>query len=170
MSFLIGSHVYEIEVNSSDLADPLKQAFLDALHKKHALQDIFNAFEDRSSERLFNKMSFVKSSVVDSLRKLVEAARPSVKHWPPRFDKVFKDLAGYEFPFEMENAWYVDMWVQFVHEFITALFLVCGGSPKGVPAELKQPQGEPVTSSQLKSHSAASAKAIPAHCPPVNFS
>lgn len=154
MSFLIGCHAYDSDVTNSDLSEPLKQAFLNALHRKHALQDVYNAFESKSSERLFDKMSFVKSSVVDSLRKLMEAARPNAQHWPPRFDSVFKALADYEFPFEMENAWYVDGWIQYVHELITALFLVCGGfvhcapGPEYVPAELKQPESAPVTASR----------------------
>ena len=149
VSFLVKSHVYSDDVQDSLLDESLKQAFLEVLQKKSELQDAYNGFEFKPSEKAFDRMAFMKPGIVDALRLLMEAVKPKLERWVPRFDTTFEALAAYEFPFETENSWYVDTWVQYVHELITAMFIACGGatyktvSTDDIPKELRQPDWEP---------------------------
>jgi len=147
VTFELPSHVTKKQVEQSELPEGLKSAFVDALSQKDRLQVLYNAFtfDEIAGGKSYDKVVFAKAPVVDAVRFLTDAVRSHVKKWIPKFDTSFQQLANYEFPFDVKNAWYIDLWVQYIHEFITAMFVTCGGHTyqiekhDDVPEELRQP-------------------------------
>lgn len=143
-SFGVGSHVYDEDVKGSNLDDTLKEKFLYILNIKKGLQVMLELANTRES--YFLRLAPAKRPIVESLEDLMKSVKAKLTHWPPRFDTAFRRIVDYEFPFDMENAWYVDIWIQLVHELITAMFIACGGktvsvyTQKRVPDELRQPE------------------------------
>jgi hypothetical protein len=155
-SFGLECHAYLDDVAGSAIDEDLKQDFSLVLRKKRELQQAFEEFDaiqgelhPKTKDKAFENLSFVKPHVTDALRQLMARVEPRLGRWLAKFDTTFEKLAAYEFPFDQENAWYVDLWVQQVHELVTAMFIACGGSvmtvvrTDDIPEELRQPDWQP---------------------------
>jgi hypothetical protein len=140
----IGVHVYDRNINDSSLDSDLKKAFLKSLSAKKDLQIVHSNLEGKPTEKGLERIAVSKKSVLKPLRELMDLVRSRLGKWLPKFDEAYQKLSDWDFPFDVKNLYMINIWIQQVHDLITALYIVCGGmtssvkSLESVPEELKQ--------------------------------
>ena len=148
VGFHLPSHVYDSDIASSRLDRESKQQFSDMIRAKENFQNLHrrvlgNPDTEKGSEKLF----YAKGGLLDQLGVLTEYVKGKLARRVPRFDKALEKLRGYTFPFR--DLWFVDAWVQYLHELVTAMFIACGGdyyyvdTSDDIPKELRQPDWKP---------------------------
>jgi hypothetical protein len=119
------------DVESSPLDDEDKAAVGDVLSKKARLQDLYGAWEAsrrsfRDEDKAFHRLAMGRAPVVEALSNLMKAARPKIEQsgekWSPKYDAAFDYIVKWEFPADPDKGWWVDVWVQGVHDLTTAIF------------------------------------------------
>lgn len=132
--FSLPGHVYEVDVSDpkNESVDPsLRAEFSKVLEKKNSFQSILETCSDEFGfhvdEKCMDKLAFAKPGLLDRVSRLMEAVKKYLADWPVKFNLAFDKLKEYEIPFDIKDSWYVDTWVQFVHELVSAMWFACGG-------------------------------------------
>lgn len=119
------------DVEESTLDGEAKAAVVDVLSKKARLQDLYGAWEAsrrrfRDDGKAFDRLAVGRGPVVEALSNLIRVARPKIEQgggvWSSKYDVAFDDIVQWEFPTDPDKGWWVDVWVQGVHDLTTAIF------------------------------------------------
>jgi hypothetical protein len=141
-SFDLTRHVTQFQVSHSKLPDDLKTEFVNTLAKKERVQELFVKYARSLRDSDLKQLEYAQKGLVHSLQSLMRIAENNMIRWVLRFDAALTRIERFDPALVYESdLWHVDIWVQHVHELVTALFLACGGrTGDEVPTELWQPE------------------------------
>lgn len=116
-------HVWPEDIRDSNLDEEAKEAFQAALRQKESIQSSYRIFEKRGDTKQLDRCAFGKAPMVEALKKLMSIVEDRTGKLDPALPRALREIDGWEFPLEASEGWHVDLWVQNVHELITALFV-----------------------------------------------
>jgi len=121
------SHILEFTIEDSNLPGEMQQPFFNFLRAKESFQSALTQTLERGDSAAIKRVHFAKSGLLAEMKSLMDACRPWLDEWNPKFDTAFEQLSGWEFPDDPEELWNIDVWVSDNHELASAIFWALNG-------------------------------------------
>lgn len=118
-------HTWPADVEASSLTDDEKLLFMGALMLRDRAYKSLRRAERNFDTKYLIDVKRLHDPIVNQLKKLIALVEGQTHSVERKFNSALNEIDEWEVSenMSMSNGWHVDIWIQNVHELITALFL-----------------------------------------------